>query len=129
MKLIIGGAYQGKRHYAANKYNVDMVEMKDCQCLEPSELLNAKCVYNFHLFVKSGLEGGHDFSEISGFMQRLFQVNQGIIIIMDEVGNGIIPIEKSEREWREAVGRICCMIAENAESVERIVCGCAVKIK
>ena len=51
------------------------------------------------------------------------------LIIMDEIGCGIIPLEKSERLWREAVGNVGCFLAERAEGVERIICGTAVRIK
>ena len=129
MRLIIGGAYQGKRRYVADKYGIDIAEMKDCMNANTTELVNSKCIYNFHLFIKSKLEVGQEFSEIVKFTKLLLENERNIIIIMDEVGSGIISMEKREREWREAVGRIGCILAENAESVERIACGCAVKIK
>jgi len=31
---------------------------------------------------------------------------------MDEIGNGIIPIEKSERIWREEAGKVGCYVTE-----------------
>ena len=51
------------------------------------------------------------------------------IVICDEVGSGVIPVEKSEREFREAAGRACCELARNAESVEIVRFGLARRIK
>ena len=42
---------------------------------------------------------------------------------MDEIGCGIVPMEKSERVWRENAGRCGCIIAANSVKVIRIVCG------
>ena len=51
------------------------------------------------------------------------------IFICDEIGNGIVPMEKQEREYRERVGRLLIRLAGEAETVERIICGIGQKIK
>ena len=106
MRLIIGGAHQGKRRYAEEKYG--------------------GCTDAFHKKILEWLNEGLDpQNETEKFIAR----NPGAVIVMDEVGCGIVPIDKKEREWREAVGRAGCLLAERAESVERVICGIAVKIK
>ena len=45
------------------------------------------------------------------------------VVVSDEVGCGVVPMEPFEREWRETVGRICCELAKNAEYVARVFCG------
>ena len=79
-----------------------------------------------HLYIKALCEKQEDALQKT---EQLLECNPDVILIMDEVGSGIIPMEKSERQWREAVGRVSCFLARRAESVERIVCGCGVKIK
>ena len=54
---------------------------------------------------------------------------EDFIIICDEIGNGIVPIDPFEREYRERVGRILVQLAKRAEEVERIICGIGQKIK
>ena len=49
--------------------------------------------------------------------------------IGSEVGSGVVPIDTNDREYREAVGRALCVIAQEAESVIRCVCGIGVRIK
>ena len=46
-----------------------------------------------------------------------------ITIACDEVGGGVVPIDKGDLEYREAVGRICCELAAMAEEMERVYCG------
>ena len=55
--------------------------------------------------------------------------NPDIVIIINEIGAGIIPLEKSERIWREETGRAGCILAENSAEVVRVICGIPVKIK
>lgn len=44
-------------------------------------------------------------------------------------GCGLVPIQAEERQRREAVGRLCCQLAERAEAVYRISCGLAIRLK
>ena len=51
------------------------------------------------------------------------------IIICDEIGCGLVPVDAFEREYREAAGRICTVLAEHADEVYRVVCGIGMRIK
>lgn len=46
-----------------------------------------------------------------------------------EVGNGIVPLDRGERAWRERAGRMMCLLAEKADTVVRMVCGVPVVLK
>lgn len=126
MRFIIGGAYQGKTEFAVKKYNLSPLEIADGEEIDVCEIAKFKCVKNYHLFIKKILENGGDPVKITA---KIIAENPDLTVIMNEIGSGIIPIEKSERIWREQVGIVGCMLAENAESVERIVCGIRTKIK
>ena len=54
---------------------------------------------------------------------RILEGNPQVIILCDEIGCGIVPMEKEEREYRELVGRIMGMVVSRAQRVERLVCG------
>lgn len=126
MVFIIGGAYQGKTQYAMKMYNLKSDEILDGKKAILDEIINAKCIKNFHIFIKRLLElNGSPLETV----KKILAENTDIIIIMDEIGSGIIPIEKSERIWREQTGIIGCFIAENSKCVERIACGIGVRIK
>jgi adenosyl cobinamide kinase/adenosyl cobinamide phosphate guanylyltransferase len=51
------------------------------------------------------------------------------VVICDEVGCGVIPIDGHERKWREEVGRSATAIAAEANTVVRMVCGMPQVIK
>ena len=51
------------------------------------------------------------------------------VVICNEVGSGVIPMEPDKRQGREAVGRLCARLAEQAEKVIRMVCGIPSVIK
>lgn len=51
------------------------------------------------------------------------------IVICDEIGNGIVPMEAEERIYRERTGRILEQLAAQADEVVRVVCGIGLKIK
>ena len=62
-------------------------------------------------------------------LEKLLENNPEIIIICDEVGCGVVPIDRMESCYREAVGRILCYLAQRAEGMERIISGIPVRIK
>jgi adenosyl cobinamide kinase/adenosyl cobinamide phosphate guanylyltransferase len=45
------------------------------------------------------------------------------VVICNEVGSGVIPAERREREAREKTGRLCILLAQKAEKVVRLVSG------
>ena len=62
-------------------------------------------------------------------MLQYYKEHPDCIFICDEIGNGIVPMDKQEREYRERVSRLLIRLAEEAETVERIICGMGQKIK
>ncbi|ETP73704.1 adenosyl cobinamide kinase/adenosyl cobinamide phosphate guanylyltransferase [Lachnospiraceae bacterium JC7] len=52
-----------------------------------------------------------------------------IVIIMREVGSGVVPMDREEREWREAVGRVSCIFASRADRVYRLLAGIPQRLK
>lgn len=51
------------------------------------------------------------------------------VVACGEVGSGIIPLEKADREAREATGRLCVQLAQRADKVIRLVAGIPTVIK
>ena len=133
MKLIIGGYAQGKLNYAVTKYNVaeDHVFESALPANEELEKINPDgstvlIVTSLHKWIRKRIkEGGRPEEEISSFVKK----NANAIIICDEIGNGIVPMDPFERVYRERCGRILVKLASDAEEVERVVCGIAQKIK
>lgn len=110
MELYIGGYKQGKLKYVRDKY-------PDAD----DRILN-----DFHLWIKKLMKDGENASEKA---LEYIKSNPECIIICDEIGNGIVPMDEFERKYREELGRILCDVADKADSVERIICGIGQKIK
>lgn len=126
MILIVGGAYQGKTEYAIEKYGLDCTGIADGETFDFEDTDEIKCISNYHIAVKHFIENGTDPIVSS---ENLIEKNPDIIIIMNEIGNGIVPIDKSERIWREQTGKTGCFLAERADEVIRVIFGCGIKIK
>ena len=108
MKLYIGGAYQGQLELARAE-NPDALILAD-----------------FHMAVQEALRRGED---AHAFAQRIIAAHPDAVIVANEVGAGVVPVETQERAFREAVGRALCVVAQAAQQVTRVVCGIGVRIK
>ena len=51
------------------------------------------------------------------------------VVVCREVGCGVVPMDRGDRDRREAVGRLCCDLAREAEAVYRLQCGLAMRLK
>lgn len=107
MILIIGGSFQGKKAYAAQI------------CGEGTVLAD------FHDRIRIVLEAGENPETYT----RQILADPPAVITLDEVGCGIVPMEKTERDYREAVGHAGQMLAAAAAEVYRVQCGIASRIK
>ena len=120
MRLIIGGAGQGKLDYALKKMGLD----PSAVALDPAQAADRPILARLEAWVRANPAADH-LAEL----EKLLAVNPGIVILCDEVGCGVVPIAREERAWREAVGRLCCALARRADAVERIFCGIPMTLK
>ena len=101
MIFIFGPLYSGKRAFAAS--------MLGCKVEELS---------NFAVW---------DVQERAGKAENLVALADELArydaVIATEIGGGVIPVEPSEREAREAAGRLNCLLAERASAVVRVFYG------
>ena len=51
------------------------------------------------------------------------------LVLCCEVGSGVIPLSREERQAREATGRLCVLLAQRADAVVRMVAGIPTAIK
>lgn len=121
MRFVIGGADSGKLDFVKENYCVDEILTADYD-----SVLTAKSVCDFHFFIKKLMADGKD---IIAIIDEILEKNSDITIISTEIGYGVVPMDKDDREWRETVGRTCCYIAKKADEVVRVVCGVGNRIK
>lgn len=116
MTLIIGGAGQGKLAYTLNQTGHTPEDV----ARTPAEAREKPIFYGLETWLKDHVDED---------LEDLLSANPDVIILCNEVGCGVVPIDKGERAWREAVGRLCCQLAQRADRVERIFCGLAAVLK
>jgi len=63
------------------------------------------------------------------YLDMLLQKNPNSVITCDEIGCGIVPIDKTDRLWREMTGDACQYLAARAAKVCRVVCGIPMILK
>jgi adenosyl cobinamide kinase/adenosyl cobinamide phosphate guanylyltransferase len=96
--LIVGGAFQGKSKIAEKLYT------------------DEQKIYNLHVTVREMLQKGEN-------PMSLLDELRGHVVTCDEIGCGVVPIEQNDERWREAVGRLCCALASEADAVIRVWAG------
>lgn len=113
MILIVGGEGSGKRTFAGS-LGYRAKDMSD-GCLDGRPV-----VYHVERMVFAHPE------DTETLFEALLKKE---VAICNEVGSGIIPIERKDRQGREAVGRLCVRLAKKADAVVRMVCGIPTVIK
>lgn len=124
MKLIIGGAYQGKLDFALTLSGDKSVHQ--C-CIESTDIDISKSIINsFHLFVLAQMRSGIDTLKYIEDNANLFADK---IIISDDISCGVVPSDKEMRLLRERVGRSLSKLSLLSDDVYRVFCGIGTKIK
>lgn len=120
--LLIGGRGQGKRQLAAQLFGLHEDDILEGAVCELEALPSCKAVNGLHLLTRRMLQQGKAPAE-------LFPVLRNKIVICDELGCGVVPVERELEDWREFTGRLCCDLAAEADVVIRVVAGLPQVIK
>lgn len=144
--LIIGGAEQGKLDLAGQYYMkqtgnrpqvLDAAEL-DCSDSAVNTILKNPLIDNLHLYIRKLLKNC-DRSTVDRLIDRLIielrETNKPPaeaslsdsdslrIIILDDIGSGLVPLEAEDRIWRELCGRTYCRLTSIADRVDRVWAG------
>lgn len=125
MELIIGGAYQGKTEYAKSAFGFNDEDI--CTCERDGQIdFDKKCISHIERFSFWCVE--HGIEPIDYFLEHA-KAEIDYIVISDDISCGVVPIDKTERAWREANGRMLIRLSKESEHVTRIFCGLAQRLK
>lgn len=113
MILVVGGLGSGKTEYVRSLGYRD--EDIAHGILDDSPVLDA-----LHELVRRQEGGNEDFLRV---------LLEKEVVICREVGCGVVPVDKGDRDWRDEVGRLCVQLAAHSTRVVRLCCGIPTVIK
>lgn len=121
--LIIGGAAQGKRAFAKEKYGL---KDEDIYSFEADEVMRGGlCIpgsYKAYDHVeRTALLEGTDIREIADYFP------ENAILICEDITCGIVPMSREDRKWRDDAGRLMQALGADRE-VYRVFCGKGTRI-
>ena len=113
----------GKRDYALKIYGAfeNTYDLsRDIDDIRPGLLTN------IHEGAKSLLARGINPTEF--FADRI-EILRNCVIIGDEICGGVVPIDSFKRKWRDETGKLYQYLASEAEIVDRVFAGLALRLK
>ena len=129
MILITGGTSSGKATFA-RKLAAQHGWREDDVAFNVEELLWGQVESAGQIAPAGDDAADHTSSKtLSATPELIERLAAKAIVTCSEVGAGIVPLDARERAWREAVGRMACELASQADVVVRMVCGIPVVLK
>lgn len=141
MKLIIGGYAQGKNAYATTRFPAYLhLSERDYKLAwqipsgnvpedKQEERHSGVVINHLHRIIRELLDEGSTEDQIRALLLELKDKDYETVFIANEIGNGIVPMNPEDREWRDVTGRILVAIAAASDEVVRIYCGIPQVIK
>ncbi len=124
MIFIFGGRCQGKLAFAKETFGAS---------LSVCDLANDSIEVAFRHDIIVNLESGvkdllrRDIKPTEYFSERLGLL-AGKIVIGNEIGSGIVPVDGFERLWRDETGWVYQFLGRNANAVYRVWAGIGTKL-
>ncbi|WP_044931330.1 bifunctional adenosylcobinamide kinase/adenosylcobinamide-phosphate guanylyltransferase [Oribacterium sp. NK2B42] len=136
MVLIIGGMCQGKHDFCKSEFpDAEVIEHYEERIREElgkgKDPVSEAEKWLDDISATMEIDGTDSAIHLSMDSANRFkeQLPRELVIIMNEVGSGVVPMDKDEREWREAVGRVSCSFAKRADRVYRLLAGIPQRLK
>ena len=134
MHVFIGGAHNGKRDYVKRwltergKHNVQWFEG---DCPEASNPVNSDATQTI---VVAGIEKWLAETKLPEevaveYVMKSVSLQQDTVLILTDIGRGIVPIDANRRKLRDTVGRLYQRLLMEADDVTRIWYGLAKPLK
>ena len=115
----------GKRNYALKLYGT-FPAVYDLERDNPCDMAGPCLIANLHEGAKTLLHAGINPSE---YFAGKIDVLRECVITCDEIGGGVVPMDSFMRKWRDETGRLCQYLAGEADIVDRVFAGLAVRLK
>lgn len=115
----------GKLVYAESLYG-RFSSLCDLSREDPEAMTGAAVVLNLQEGVRSLMR--QDIDVRTFFEARMEHLRQSVLI-GDEIGSGIVPMEPFERRWRDETGLLYQILAREATIVDRVWAGLPTRLK
>ena len=119
MDLIIGGAYQGKLDYAVRRFGLTENEICVCTADAPPDW-GKRCITRLEEYVYYCVSTGTPCE---------MPCRPDAVLIGRDIFCGVVPMDPLERQWREETGRVFARLSREAETVTRLFCGIAQRLR
>lgn len=141
MILIFGGAYQGKADFAKRTFGLEDEDIFYCGessgqkglAQESGEIPalspQAEGARAIHGLEKAFLDLVRTGTEPKDFLAAHREQMKDKILMINDISQGIVPVDPVLRAWREAVGRAMLWLASESEQVYRVFCGMEQRLK
>ena len=126
MILVTGGNSQGKLAFVRHELGFVDGDIVDGGACAFEDAFKKPVLDGLHRLAARLLAAGENPEAL---VERGLAANPEIVVVCDELGCGIVPIDARERELRERVGRLQCLLAARAQAVYRVCCGIPQRIK
>ena len=126
MILIIGGVYQGKLAYALDRFNLTENDIYKCSEDDITAPADRKIIYEIEKWILSLVKTE---SDVDSAVRKLINDTNDAVVICNDISCGIVPLNPTERKWREAVGRSMAELSKVSSEVIRLFCGIPTRIK
>ena len=132
LTLVIGGRAQGKTEYLQEQFGLNASEIAPAaafagegsrSAVGAEEKASPRALVHLEELVR--LRGA---KETLAALEGWFSAGEKYICC-DEVGQGVVPVDFAEREFRDEVGRALCALAKRAERVFRVIAGIGQRIR
>ena len=124
MKLYFGGAYNGKLKYIKENYKIKNEDI--FYCSEGEIDFSKKVISGIDRLIYFNSKNKIDSLE---FFKDNLENLRDKIVICDEISQGIVPLQKEDRIWREETGKVLQFLSEESDLVCRIFCGIPMILK
>ena len=123
MILVFGGAYQGKTDYAMKEFGLSEV----CDLSESGEPdFTKEIITGIDAFAFRLSAAGENPTDYFRARRELWDDK---VLVITDVSQGVVPIDKDVRAAREPNGRLMIYLAGEAKQVHRVFCGIGKRIK
>ena len=133
MHVFIGGAYNGKRQFVKDwlqEQGVSNAQWFDGELPKALEDESVVVLHNLDYYIQQQDLGDEVATAEAVFKQiKAIEEYHHLIVILTDMGRGLVPIDKEARQLRDTCGRFYQLLLKESSHVTRIWYGLAETLK